>query len=302
MGWFSRRAKKVMRFAQKRHAVPLNKARKIDDRLQAALIEIQNKQKHTTNSEGVQLQAALRNFYNRVTAIKSVERDLVSMAEDVAANERVINQLIKLKDFTSETWALLKMDFADIIGDFKKIKKTWDLSKKEGKLRAYIVQQEKDLKEIILKLEVAAEAEHIGIQKGDSKGIGADIDVKLGGGVTLEDSIVNAKRLLAQVLAAKAASKIKSTVGVELALFWENLTKKLEIVELSPIEFLDNKKHKRDIEEIRKLIDLELASIMMAMKELNDELELFSNMGVEILPKARKRRLVRSIQQLAMEQ
>ena len=303
MGWFSGSIKKVMRAAQKRHAVPLNKARKIDVQLENALTAIQDKYKHSTNNEGVQLQAAMRAFYSRVSVVKHIERDLVSMAEDIAVDEKVVNQLLGLQKFANSTWLLLEKDFKDTYRDFKRMKKKWDLTSEVSEQRRYVDQQLNDLKVLIPKLELALSSTQSAMESGgEFHGRNHDTTTRTNRVIELENSIKEAKRYIAQLLAARASTKLASDLGIELYDYWKNLTVKLDKHELPSISFLSDKKHKKEIENMRKLIDQELASIMMAMKELNDELVLFESICVEVLSKSRKRRLVRSIQQLAMEQ
>ena len=59
--------------------------------------------------------------------------------------------------------------------------------------------------------------------------------------------------------------------------------------------------HKKEIEGIRENIDLELASIMMALKYLNDEIKMFDEIGINLLEKSKTRKLERVIRDLARE-
>ncbi len=297
MGWFSGSISKMMKVAQKRHAVPLNKARKIDDRLQNALIEIQNKQKHSTNNEGVQLQAALRNFYSRVSVVKHIERDLVSMAEDIAANEKVVNQLLKFEKFAKATWHLVEVDFYDTYRDLKRLKKRFVSSEHEQKLKDLASFTEDKLKNVIEWYELVL----AGTSTGDSApALDGRAGTLTGESSKLMKELEEAKKLYAKAVAARKSTKLASDLGVEMYDYWKGLTDKINRCELPPISFLDNKKHKAEIEEMRKLVDLELASIMMALNELYTELELFEDIGVQVLTRSKLNRLKRAITQLSV--
>ena len=299
MGWFDRSLKHVMKATQKRHSVPLNRAKKLDDKLQNALIEIQRKHKDQLNNEGVQLQAATRYFFSRVTVVKQIERDLVSMGEDVAVQEKVLNQLTKLKNFSASTWSLMKTDYADTIRDFKRIKKKWSLGRDAGKVREYILMQEKALRDVIARLAVAEQIESMAIkEKTGREKITRDVYLKIGTKKNLPEAVEEAKALLAKLLAAKAATTMASDLGVELQMFWEDLNRELEMVTLPPVDFI-GKNHKKELEEMRGLIDQELASIMMALNELNKEIELFEGVGAEIVARSVKTRIRRALSAIA---
>lgn len=301
MGWFSNSFTKVMKAAQKRHAVPLRKAQKIDEQLRTALMTMQKQHRDHANSEGAQLQAATRYFYDRSAVVKQIERDLVSMAEDVAVEEKVVNQLMRVNHFAKSTWVLMQKDWAATVRDFKQARRKWDITVQASKQKKYIDDQEIALKELIRSLTAVQAAESRGGTFGFPQPAHTKRRQDMAANQVEQDRILEeARGLLAKILAARAATKIDSKLGVELYDFWKDASAKLDRYEQPAISVLNDEKHKKEIAQMDKLIVEEVKAVMMALTALHQDLELFEGMGVEVIARARKNKIRQAINQLSM--
>ncbi len=294
--------KKTMRVMQKERRVPLVKAQKLDAKLINNLFDIQKNFKNKLNSEGVQLQAAVRHYYNRAPSIKQIERDLVNMSEDIAVNEKVINQLAKLGQLTAATIKTMKRDWQETLDDLATWKKGRALTGEMNKVKQFIDMQINELNNLISRLEVSINAEKLALKYTvDHPRISKGIRGKKEEETQLEKELAEARKLLATIQAAKQANKFDSSISANITNFWQELNKSIEKTTFSSISMIREENHKKEIEDIRKNIDLELASILMALTHLNDEIKMFDEIGINLLEKNKARKLERSIRSLASE-
>jgi len=297
--------KKTMKVMQKERGifgVPLAKAKKLDDKIINKLFSIQKNFGDKFNSEGVELQAAVRNYYNRAPLIKQIERDLVNMSEDIAVNEKVINQLTKLGQFTSATVEAMKRDSQETLNDLATWKKGKELTKEMNQVKSFINMQITELKNLIARLEVSINTEKLALKYTvEHPRISKGIKGKREEETQLEKELAEARNLLVRIQAAKQANTFDSSIAANITSFWGEINESVQKTTFASISMVREENHKKEIEGIRENIDLELASIMMALKYLNDEIKMFDEIGINLLEKSKTRKLERVIRDLARE-
>jgi hypothetical protein len=297
--------KKTMKIMQKERGilgVPLAKAKKLDDKIINNLFDIQKNFKNKFNSEGVQLQAAVRHYYTRAPLIKQIERDLVNMSEDIAVNEKVINQLNKLEQFTSATVEAMKRDWQETLDDVATWKKGRQLTREMNQVKSFMDMQITELRNLIARLEVSINTERLALKYTvDHPRISKGIRSKQEEETQLEKELAEAKKLLARIQAAKQANTFDSSIAANITSFWGEINESIQKTTFASISMVREENHKKEIEGIKENIALELASIMMALKYLDDEIKMFNQIGISLLKKSKTRKLERAIAALASE-
>jgi hypothetical protein len=271
MSWFA----SVMKGLQKERNVSLMKAQKVDGILKGKLFQIEQTLGTEGKNEIVQIQAALTYAFQKAAIIKEIQKDVASMGEDVAVDEKVTLQWLKVKRFVTAELSYLKRDAKNTVKDAKQ-------------LPAVIKNQITALQKLLKYLE-------------EGWAWAAQGHGRLA--LSKTQKVANAERqavLRRQIEACKAEITRLRTIqsltewssrAKSIEKYYADLEKALDHHTLPDISQLSETP---EVKEFRAMMRQEMRAMLMVLQYMDKQCEHFEAIGVPLLSSSQKSRLARA--------
>ena len=296
MGWrdrFSSATAGTLKVLQKKRSfwgsggLPLEKAEKVDKALVDGIKKLENALGSNEKTELVELQIALQRHNQRAILLEGVKRDLAHMSANVEVEEKVTNQLLRLRNFVTENRMLWLRDWNQTKAHIASIKSRRGTQKDLEATRKFMKAQETQLRQAsqLLKLSQNPAVSSIDGVEGDKYRRQQEEVQKLID--KLEGAIIDLQAL-------KRDQKYPTNIWAEnVREAWDGM-KKLTTDDVS-LPNINKIEQSGDVKKMKRLFDEELRAIEAALLQMKKQADLFAAVGIEIIPDGEKRGLSRGL-------
>jgi hypothetical protein len=287
MSWLS----KTLGVLQKKRYVtaPLAKAQKVDDKLRDNLINLSEEFGKEENSQGSQLQLAMKAFYARKGIVKGIQAELANMGEQIAVEEKVTMQLLKVESLASKTAAAFRQDWAltkEHLASFGTRRAT---ANDIAKVKTFAATYQGKVREIAADIQALQHPLTAGLAPGERSRLEAD-------NLRYQLIVTEAAKKMAELKQLKDGQAVKGDIGKRLGEWLENVKAEIDKVSIPAISQL---RESPNVQQFRKLMSDQLRATEGMLLKLNDEIKLFEKCGLPLMKKSDERMLSRGLSMLA---
>ena len=241
------------------------------------------------DSQGGQLQIAMKAFYARKGVVKGIQAELAAMGEQIAVEEKVTMQLLKVEDLANKTAAAFRQDWELTKKHMASFGTRRATSKDIAQVQSFAATYEGKVREITADIQALQHPITAGLAPGERSRLEEDnLRYKL--------IVEEAAKKMAELKKLRAGQAVKGDIGKRLGEWLENVKTEIDKVSIPAISQL---RESPNVQQFRKLMSEQLRATEGLLVMMDREIKLFEKCGLPLMKKNDERMLRRGLAMLA---